>query len=163
MQRLSPIPMPPMVRAYALGSPCLTHTFLTSGMPTTACTTTTGNCVVQSNSSLLNGNVTLSANTQIHVVGGTWGIRNQTVNLSPGTYWVTDGDLQLGPGGGTSRLECLGASDDGRADRCGDARGLTILGIWVSGEMGVLRGALLVYVVANASRRGRGTSLVLDL
>jgi len=72
-------------------------------MPTTACTTTTGNCVVQSNSSLLNGNVTLSANTQIHVVGGTWEIKNQTVNLSPGTYWVSDGDLKLGANG---ILEC---------------------------------------------------------
>jgi hypothetical protein len=83
---------------------CLTHTFLTTGMPNARpCITATGSCVVQSNSNLLNGNVTLSANTQIHVVGGPWTIQNQIVNLSPGTYWVTDGDVSLGAGG---ILEC---------------------------------------------------------
>ena len=34
---------------------------------------------------------TLSANTQI---SGGLSIKNGTVNLSPGTYWITDGDLQ---------------------------------------------------------------------
>jgi hypothetical protein len=92
-----PDPYAPNAQGVCSGSPCLTHTFLTSGMPATACTTTTGNCVVQSNSGLLN--ITLAANTQIHVVGGTWQIQNQTVNLSPGTYWVTDGDLRLGANG----------------------------------------------------------------
>jgi hypothetical protein len=82
---------------------CLTHTFLTTGIPNGNCGTATGSCIVPSNSSLLNGNVTLLANTVIHVVGGTWQITNQTVNLSPGTYWVTDGDLDLGANG---VLEC---------------------------------------------------------
>jgi hypothetical protein len=75
----------------------LTHTFLTTGMPTApTCVNTggtfNGNCVVSGSTVKAAGNVTLSANTQIQ---GPWDIKNETVNLSPGTYWVTDGDLNL--------------------------------------------------------------------
>jgi len=51
---------------------------------------------------LMDSNIILSANTQI---SGGINIRGQIVNLSPGTYWINNGDLQLGPGGG-SLLEC---------------------------------------------------------
>jgi hypothetical protein len=76
---------------------CLTHTFLTTGMPTAPpCVkmgaTFNGNCVVSGSTINAAGNVTLSANTQIT---GPWNIKNETVDLSPGTYWVTDGDLNL--------------------------------------------------------------------
>jgi hypothetical protein len=84
---------------------CLTHTFLTTGMPTApACINTggtfNGSCKVSGSTINAAGNVTLSANTQIT---GPWNIKNETVNLSPGTYWVTDGDLNLQANG---VLEC---------------------------------------------------------
>ncbi len=83
----------------------LTHAALTAGMPTTpACTrsgnTWSGNCVVPGGS-IGNGR-TLSANTRI---SGGLSIKNTTVNLSPGTYWVTDGDLELDSGSGAT-LRC---------------------------------------------------------
>jgi hypothetical protein len=103
---------PPIPDPYAS---TLTHTVLTAGMPTTTCgapTTSTiagvtwytylGNCkMTQSGSTLKQSNIILSAGTQI---SGGITIKGQTINLSPGTYWITDGDLTLGPGGGT--LEC---------------------------------------------------------
>jgi hypothetical protein len=84
---------------------CLNHAFLTTGMPTVALCSNAGgifngNCVVPGSTIKAAGNVTLSANTQIT---GPWDIKNQTVNLSPGTYWVTDGDLNLQANG---VLEC---------------------------------------------------------
>jgi hypothetical protein len=109
---------PPVADPYA-GT--LTHSFLTTGppaMPTTACapgTTTvvrggvtwsqypTGCTLTQSGSVLNQSNIILSANTRL---SGGIQIKNQTVDLSPGTYWIDNGDLQLGPGGGTSLLEC---------------------------------------------------------
>jgi hypothetical protein len=103
---------------------CLTHAFLTSGMQTTACGAPTssvvagvtwwtypGNCVVtQSGPTLNQSNIILSANT---VISGGIQIKDQTVNLSPGTYWIDNGDLQLGPGGGTSLLECITVTNPG--------------------------------------------------
>jgi Putative Flp pilus-assembly TadE/G-like len=88
---------------------CLSHSFLTTGMPTApACVLTgatfNGNCVVSGSTVTAAGNVTLSANTQIT---GPWNIKNEIVNLSPGTYWVTDGDLNLQSNG---ILECTGCN-----------------------------------------------------
>jgi hypothetical protein len=87
----------------------LTHTFLTTGMPTSACTlggspyNGAGNCKISGGLSLNNqGTINLSANTQI---AGGLDIKKTTVNLSPGTYWITDGDLTLEMGGGAV-LEC---------------------------------------------------------
>jgi len=115
---------PPVPDPYASGNCstlCLNHAFLTTGppaLPTTACaagTTTVvrggvtwtqypGGCTLTQSGSVLNqSNIILSANTRI---SGGIQIRNQTVDLSPGTYWIDNGDLQLGPGGGTSLLEC---------------------------------------------------------
>jgi Flp pilus assembly protein TadG len=86
---------PPCADPYATGPNALTHSFLTTGMPTTpACkktgTTWSGNCVVQGN--LISVGDKLSANTQI---AGGLSIKNGTVTLSSGTYWITDGDLTL--------------------------------------------------------------------
>ena len=68
----------------------LTHAFLTTGMPATCTPPPTP----------VAGVTTYSANSRI--CGGL-SIQNQTVNLSPGTYWVTDGDLALQANG---VLEC---------------------------------------------------------
>jgi Flp pilus assembly protein TadG len=84
----------------------LTHTFLTTGMPTTpTCTlsgsTYNGNCVIPGPLNLNNqGTINLSANTQI---SGGLDIKKTTVNLAPGTYWITDGNLILDS---NSVLEC---------------------------------------------------------
>ena len=90
----------------------LTHSTLTASMPTTpACTksgnTWSGNCVI-SGSSIKSGN-TLSAKTQI---SGGLSIKNGTVNLSPGTYWITDGDLDLQSGSGAT-LQCTSCTPGG--------------------------------------------------
>src|SRR5262249_43727221 len=44
-------------------------------------------------------------------ISGGLTIKGGTVNLSPGTYWITDGDLILGSGGGT--LQCPTCSNGG--------------------------------------------------
>jgi Flp pilus assembly protein TadG len=92
----------------------LTHSFLTTGMPTTPACTVTGNstnnvtvsgsCSVAGTGNTISpkngGTVNLAANTEI--TGG-FNIKNETVNLAPGTYWITDGNLALGS---NSTLEC---------------------------------------------------------
>lgn len=65
----------------------LTHSFLTQGMPGCYGGSTSGNITLPGNINLCNG-IT---------------IKNQTINLSPGTYWITDGNLALGANG---TLEC---------------------------------------------------------
>lgn len=96
----------------------LTHSFLTNGMPTTpactansslttnnvssgcsvpgACPKKSTNCAQAPNG----GTVHLSGNTEI--TGG-WDINYETVNLAPGTYWITGGNLALDS---NSVLEC---------------------------------------------------------
>jgi hypothetical protein len=69
----------------------LTHAFLTTGMPTT-CTTP--------NPPPTQTTTTYAANS---VFCGGLSIKNATVNLSPGTYWIADGDLVLDSNG---ILEC---------------------------------------------------------
>jgi hypothetical protein len=90
----------------------LTHTFLTqtagSAMPTApACTYNNntkvwpGNCVITPGGGVtLHSGDTLSANTQI--AGGL--TVPSVLNLVPGTYWITDGDLVFPNGGAT--LQC---------------------------------------------------------
>ena len=78
----------------------LTHTFLMAGTPTTTnCTSKVsngvmiyaGDCAI-SGKSLTAAQILLLANTRI---SGPWNINSgQTVDLSPGTYWVA-GDLTL--------------------------------------------------------------------
>jgi hypothetical protein len=72
---------------------CLTHTFLTTGMP-----------AVCASSTNIGGVLTYSAGSRIC---GPLNIHNNTVNLLPGTYWVTDGDINLQSNG---ILECTGCN-----------------------------------------------------
>jgi len=94
---------PAMIGAPSIADPyagTLTHAFLIAGMPTTPnCTSKTsghvtiyaGNCAI-SGKSLADPQIRLSANTRI---SGSWRITSgQTIDLSPGTYWVT-GNLTL--------------------------------------------------------------------
>ena len=81
-------------------------------MPTTGTckktgTTWSGSCVIAGSS--IGTGQTLSANTQI---SGGLSIKNGTVNLSPGTYWITDGDLQLQNGSGAT-LACPSCTNGG--------------------------------------------------
>jgi hypothetical protein len=75
-----------------------TATAPTSGTCKLSGSTYAGGCVIAGSS--ISGNKTLSTRTQI---SGNFDIKNQTINLSPGTYWITDGDLTLDTNG---VLEC---------------------------------------------------------
>jgi len=82
---------------YASG---LTHDFLTDGMPIIACLSLVspfgGSCVHTSggNQRTLNLDaVVLQPNT---VFQGGLNVQNQTIDLMPGTYWIADGNLDLG-------------------------------------------------------------------
>ena len=102
---------PPCADPYAS---TLTHSFLTSGMPTTPCLplppdltnnviTVSINCSIAgtlAQAPKKGGTVNMLGNTQI--TGG-WDIKNETVNLTPGTYWITGGNLALDS---NSTLEC---------------------------------------------------------
>ncbi|HEX4615558.1 MAG TPA: hypothetical protein VH230_06550 [Stellaceae bacterium] len=94
---------PALVGAPSVADPylgTLTHSFLITGMRTTptciskttgSATTYAGNCTIPGKS-LTAPQILLSANTRI---SGSWQITSgQTVDLSPGTYWVT-GNLTL--------------------------------------------------------------------
>jgi len=86
----------------------LTHTALTSGFagfpdclrPPPGGTTYGGDCKVPAGW-LGQPSIVLKANTQID---GTWTVLG-TVDLKPGTYWVTDGDLNV-----SGTLECTGCT-----------------------------------------------------
>jgi hypothetical protein len=93
----------PMIGSASISDPyagTLAHDFLTTGMPTVGrCKSKSagrarvynGNCVIPG-TSLTRADVLLSAKTQI---SGSWTVATgQTVDLSPGTYWVT-GDLTI--------------------------------------------------------------------
>jgi Flp pilus assembly protein TadG len=93
----------------------LTHSFV-ANMPTSGACTLTGStytapptgCVIASSTLGTGGGYNLSGPMQI---SGGLKIKGGTVNLSPGTYWITDGDLTLGSGGGT--LQCPTCSNGG--------------------------------------------------
>jgi hypothetical protein len=94
----------------------LTHSFLTTGPPALATSpacnfSTVGGVTTVFGSVAGTGNCVLS--------NGTLQIKGATYNLSPGTYWINNGDLQLGPGGGTSLLECTSCN--------GGSLGVTII------------------------------------
>jgi Flp pilus assembly protein TadG len=79
----------------------LTHAFLIRSMPITGnctktgATTYSGSCVI-AGSSLTSGTWTLSPNAPGMQISGGLTV-NGTVNLKPGTYWITDGNLTLQP------------------------------------------------------------------
>jgi hypothetical protein len=97
----------------------LTHSYLTADMRTGPhCTSTksegvktySSNCVV-SGKRLTYSSIKLAENTQI---SGSWNIlSNQTVDLSPGTYWVTDGDLTIESNGVLKCSACDSAKGTG--------------------------------------------------
>jgi hypothetical protein len=135
----------------------LTHVLLAAGMPTTdKCRsknsghvrTYTGNCVV-AGTSLTQSQIVLSAETQIT---GPWNIGpGQTVDLIPGTYWVTGGDLTIQSGG---TLKCSG---------CDNVKGLGVTIILTIGanQIGTVSSALDASITLNAPRSGRFAGLVL--
>jgi hypothetical protein len=100
----------------------LTHSFLDTNinnpMPTSGACTQTGStysastpagCVIAASSLPNTGSYNLSGPMQI---SGGLTIKNGVVNLSPGTYWITDGDLVLANGTGAT-LECTSCTNGG--------------------------------------------------
>jgi Flp pilus assembly protein TadG len=108
---LAMIGAPTIVDPYAS---LLTHNFLTTGIPASGrcrgtpaggMRTYSGNCVIPGKS-LSQTAIRLSANTQI---SGGWNIPSgHTVDLSPGTYWITDGDLTVQSG---AVIKCSGCDN----------------------------------------------------
>jgi Flp pilus assembly protein TadG len=79
---------------YATGASALTHSFLTTGMPT-GCFTSSS---FSGGTTILTANIRFCGGLSIGPGGG-----GTTVNLSPGTYWITDGNLSLNS---NATLEC---------------------------------------------------------
>jgi Flp pilus assembly protein TadG len=144
----------------------LTHTFLTAGMPTAACSPptvtgppgaqtysypVTGNCIISSpyNSIPSGSIVALSAGTQI--AGGLSFTGSGTINLSAGTYWITDGNLSLT---GNITLECPSCSPGGP--------GVTIIFTQgTGGAIGTLAEIGNVTTIINAPSSGINVGLLL--
>jgi len=122
--------LPNRTYASAIADPygaTLTHAFLTAGMPKTPCSPPsitgpvgaltytyppTGNCVISNLPNLPPGsNIVLSAGTQI--ANGLSLTGPATMNLSPGTYWITDGNLGLNGLAGNITLACPTCSPGG--------------------------------------------------
>ena len=130
----------------------LTHANLINGMPTAAsCSTTctksgstwSGSCVLKGSD--VSVGETLSANTQI--CGGL-SFKNGTVNLMPGLYWISDGDLTLQNGTGTT-LTCPTCSNGGA--------GVTII-LTTAKTSGGTVGALTLGSNANLTLNAPNTS-----
>jgi Flp pilus assembly protein TadG len=132
---------------------CLTHSFLTSGMPGTQCSPLAlplGNC--KTGGPLLNPPFpwNLSAGTEID--GDLWFTGDGTVNLSPGTYWIKDGSLKLT---GNITLACSNCSPGGA--------GVTII-FTGTGRIGTLLpiGSLTITLNAPGSGIYAGLLMVQD-
>jgi Flp pilus assembly protein TadG len=150
---------PAMIGAPSVADPyaaTLTHTFLIASMPRTpTCiskstgypTIYTGNCTISGNS-LTGPQILLLANTR---VSGSWNITSgQTVDLSPGAYWVT-GNLTL-----ESRavLKC---------STCDNAKGsgVTIILTAQTNKIGAVSVASNATLTLNAPRSGRFAGLAI--
>jgi hypothetical protein len=108
------------------GTPCLTHSFLTQGMP--ACIPDPG----------LKGGTT-SYNAPPYCFNGLTlgpGGGGTTVNLSPGTYWIADGNLTLNS---NATLAC---------PTCNGTSGVTIIFTTTKGAAGTIGG---ITMAANAT------------
>jgi hypothetical protein len=150
---------PAMIGAASVADPyagMLTHTFLIAGMPAKpACksqtagrvTTYAGNCATPGKS-LTEPQIVLSPNTRI---SGSWQIASgQTVDLSPGSYWVT-GNLTL-----QSRavLKC---------SSCDNAKGagVTIILTAQNNKIGAVLVASSASLTLNAPHSGRFAGLAI--
>ena len=150
---------PALIGATKIADPyagVLTHSFLTTGMPkTVACGSSlvggvqiySGNCVI-AGSSLTQPKIKLAAGTQI---SGVWSIlTGQTVDLGPGSYWVT-GNLRLQSGA------VLGCST------CDNVQGagVTIILTPQANKIGALSTASGAVLNLNAPRWGQFAGLVI--
>ena len=153
---------PAMIGAPRVADPyagTLTHTFLMSGMPVTpVCTSKSsgyvaiyaGNCAIAGNL-LTAPQILLSPNTRI---SGSWKITSgQTVDLSPGTYWVT-GDLTLQS---RSVLKCSTCDNI-------KGRGVTIILNAQTGRIGAISVASSAMLALNAPSSGpfAGLAIIQD-
>jgi hypothetical protein len=104
----------------------LTHAFLTSGMLMTPCISAVSgppgaltysylppHCVISGGpQNPFPSNVTIKLLPGTQIANGLWFTGNGTIILSPGTYWITDGNLSNGLTGNIT-LGCAGCSPDG--------------------------------------------------
>jgi Flp pilus assembly protein TadG len=74
------------------------------------------------------------------IIAGGLNLKGVTFDLLPGTYWITDGDLQLGPGGGGTTLQCTTCTAGGA--------GVTII-LTTQKATGGTVGAVLLRSLAN--------------
>ena len=135
----------------------LTHASLIAAIPTTVtCKSKNsnhvrvydGNCVVDG-TSLKQSQIRLSAGTRI---SGSWTIATaQSVDLSPGIYWLTDGDLTIQPGGELNCSTCSNVT----------GTGVTLILTTQSNKIGTLSIAPSATVNLNAPTAGRFPGVVL--
>jgi hypothetical protein len=150
---------PAMVGAPGVVDPyasALTHSFLTSGMPTAgSCTpsstagvtTYSGNCVI-AGMSLNEASIKLTGNTQI---SGSWTISSgQTVDLAPGTYWITS-NLTVES---KAVLKCSTCNNV-------DGTGVTIILTTLTSKIGALSIAAKAVLNLNAPNSGSLAGLVI--
>jgi Flp pilus assembly protein TadG len=150
---------PAMIGAPSVADPyagTLTHRVLTDGMPTAGgctshstagVTTYSGNCVV-AGASLTEASIKLTGGTQ---VAGAWTILSgHTVDLAPGTYWVT-GNFTIQSG---AVLKCSTCDNVG-------GTGVTIILIMHTNKIGALSIASKTILNLNAPHSGRFAGLVI--
>ena len=137
----------------------LTHTFLIAGMPTASIcipktsgniTIYAGNCEIPGKS-LTSLQILLSANTRI---SGSWHIElGQTVDLSPGTYWVT----------GNLTIQSLGVLKCSTCDNT-KGTGITIILTAQTNKIGAISVAPNAMFTLNAPRSGpfAGVAIIQD-
>jgi hypothetical protein len=136
----------------------LTHTSLIAGIPTITnrCKSKNsgqvqvydGNCTVDA-TTLKQPQIRLSAGTQI---SGSWTIASgRSVDLSPGTYWLTDGDLIIEPSGVLKCSTCDNIT----------GTGITLILTTQSSKIGTLSIEPSATVNLNAPIAGRFPGVVL--
>jgi hypothetical protein len=84
----------------------LTHAALTSGLATAPVCSSRVNGTVTTYYGAVAGAGNCKFVNGLSLSGGTY-------DLSPGTYWITDGNLKLGPGGSGTTLECSVCTNGG--------------------------------------------------
>ncbi|MBV9202176.1 MAG: hypothetical protein JO320_02755 [Alphaproteobacteria bacterium] len=150
--------IPPLIGAPQIADPyasILTHAFLTAGIPNARrCGSNIvggvqiyhGNCII-TGSSLTHPKIKLAAGTRI---SGEWVVlTGQTIDLSPGSYWVT-GDLSLQPG---AVFQCSACDNV-------EGAGVTIILTTQTGKVGALSVAGDAVLNLNAPHSGQFAGLV---